>query len=54
MSEFNYGQSQIDKLGIDEDWKIKIVSETGETHWMDLTERQKVIIAALIPEFKKD
>jgi len=61
MAEFNYGQSQIDKLGIDDDWKIKIISSnyedaeiTGETHWMDLTPRQKNIIAALIVEFKKE
>lgn len=61
MPEFNYGQAQIDKLGIDDDWKIKIVSTnyedaetTGETNWMDLTPRQKNILAALIPEFKKE
>lgn len=61
MAEFNYGRSQIDKLGIDDDWKIKIISSnyedaetTGETHWMDLTPNQKNIIAALIVEFKKE
>ena len=61
MADFNYGQSQIDKLGIDDDWKIKIISSnyddaeiTGETNWMDLTPRQKNIIAALIVEFKKE
>lgn len=61
MSDFNYGVAEIEKLGVNDEWRIKIVSTSwersefsGETHWLRLNDNQKLVIAALIREFYAD
>lgn len=58
MPEFNYGESQMKKLDMDMEWRVKFIAsdeiDRGETHWMNLTDNQKRVMYALMVEFKEE
>lgn len=49
--EFNYGAALIRDLGsLDNGGKIKLSTETGQTHWKDLSPDKLRRIAAIVAE----
>lgn len=50
MSGYNYYQSQIRKLSDSDFYRIKITSDDGETHWMNIYQSQLDRIADILAE----